>query len=96
MNQPTQPLTQLEFSAADFPRAERLARRLGYQQTAYTSTSALWGLFCLPENPATWRGNPRALCGGCIIKTSELGLLFVQNLEDLHLEDPQPIYRRLK
>jgi len=80
----TQPLTQLEFDESDFPKAERIARRLGYKQTAYTSTSALWGLFCLPENPEYSRG-PRN--GGCIIKTRELGLMFVQDLEDLHLED---------
>ena len=82
----TQPLTQLEFTEADFPLAERLAARLGYQQTAYTSTSALWGLFCLPENPRTARPG-EATRGGCIIKTRELGLLFVQDLEDLHAED---------
>ena len=43
----TQQLTQLEFQEEDFPVAERLAKRLGYTQTAYTSSSALWGLFCL-------------------------------------------------
>lgn len=67
--------------------AERLAKALGYQQTAYTSTSALWGLFCLPENPEYWKGPRRVLQGGCIINTRELGLLFVQDLEDLGLED---------
>lgn len=79
-------LTQLEFDADDFDIAERVARHLGYQQTAYTSTSALWGLFCLPENPATWRGPRQALTAGCVIKTRELGFLFVQDLEDLHLD----------
>lgn len=83
---PVQLLTQLEFSPGDFERAEVLASRLGYKQTAYTSTSSLWGLFCLPENPEHDRG-PR--CGGCIVKTRELGLLFVQDLEDLHAEDLQ-------
>ena len=82
----TQPLTQLEFTESDFPKAERLAARLGYQQTAYTSTSALWGLFCRPENPRTARPG-EATRGGCIVKTRELGLLFVQDLEDLHAED---------
>ena len=80
-------LTQLEFEQADFPVAQEVARRLGYQQTAYTSSSALWGLFCLPENPQTWKGPRQALTGGCVIKTRELGLLFVQDLEDLHLEE---------
>lgn len=78
----TQALTQVEFEEADFPIAERVAKALGYKQTAYTSTSALWGLFCLPENPEYGRGPD---LGGCIIKTKELGLMFVQNLEDLRL-----------
>ncbi len=80
-NTETQPLTQVEFARADFPKAERLAKKLGYTQYAYTSTSALWGLFCLPENPEYHPAAPH--CGGCIIKTLELGLLFVQNEEDL-------------
>lgn len=83
----TQVLTQLEFTEADHEIAERVAQRLGYKQTAYTSSSALWGLFCLPENPATWKGPRQALVGGCIVHTKELGLLFVQDLEDLHMED---------
>lgn len=72
---PTQPLTQVEFSGDDFAKAERIARRLGYTQTAYTTTSALWGLFCLRDRPTQRQG--------CIIKTRELGLMFVQDLEDL-------------
>lgn len=44
-------IDQVEFSESDFPIAEQIAKRLGYEQTAYTSTSAMWGLFCLPENP---------------------------------------------
>jgi hypothetical protein len=68
-------LTQLEFSEEDFPLAESVARRLGYTQTAYTTSSALWGLFCLPDRSTQKRG--------CIIKTKELGLLFVQDLEDM-------------
>ena len=76
-------LTQLPFEPADFPIAERIARDLGYRQTAYTSTSTLWGLFCLRENPATWTGARRALQAGCVIKTAELGFLFVQDTEDL-------------
>lgn len=80
----TLPLTQMEFSDEDFSLAERVAKRLGYEQTVYTSTSALWGLFCLPENPATAKaGQP--VTGGCLVKTSELGLLFVQDGEDLNL-----------
>ena len=45
------PITQLEMSEQDIEFAERIAKRLGYSQTAYTSTSGLWGLFCLRENP---------------------------------------------
>lgn len=73
MNAPQ--ITQLEFSEEDFPLANKVARRLGYTQTAYTTSSALWGLFCLPDRPTQRKG--------CIIKTKEFGLLFVQDLEDL-------------
>jgi hypothetical protein len=83
-NEKTQTLTQLEFVGDDYAKAERVAALLGYEQTAYTSTSALWGLFCIGENPATARLG-QATAGGCIIKTRELGLLFVQDGEDLHL-----------
>lgn len=79
----SQTLTQLEFEENDFEAAERIARKLGYKQTAYTSTSALWGLFCLPENPQYSKG---PTSGGCIVKTRELGFLFVQDTEDLHVE----------
>lgn len=80
-------ITQIEFSGTDFAIAERIAKHLGYEQTAYTSTSGLWGLFCLNENPRTWRGDPRALCQSVIIKTKEFGFLVVQDLEDLHLNE---------
>jgi len=86
MKNATQPLTQIEFAPADFDRAEELARRLGFVQTAYTSTSALWGMFCIGENPATMKPGERA-DSGCIIVTKELGMLFVQSLEDLHHDD---------
>ena len=77
-------LTQVEFDEADHAMAEAIAKRLGYEQMAYTSTSALWGLFCLPENPRYAKRGQR-IDGGCIIKTRELGLLFVQDGEDLNL-----------
>lgn len=77
--QPTQPLTQVEFEEKDFEIAEKIARRLGFTQTAYTSSSALWGLFCLRD-----RATQRA---GCVIKTKELGFMFVQCLDDLNMED---------
>jgi hypothetical protein len=81
MTNETQPLTQVEFESDDFEKAERIAAALGFEQTAYTSTSDLWGLFCLPENPEHARPG-QATAGGCIIKTRELGFLFVQNGED--------------
>jgi hypothetical protein len=73
------PITQLEFEETDFPIAEEIAKRLGFTQTAYTSTSGLWGLFCLPD-----RARQRE---GCIIKTREFGFMFVADLEDLKMED---------
>lgn len=79
MSKPSQPLTQLEFEERDFDLAEVAAKRLGYTQTAYTSTSALWGLFCLPDRPGQKEG--------CFIKTKELGLMFVSTLEDLRMDD---------
>jgi hypothetical protein len=78
-------IQQVEMSAADIEFAERIAKQLGYEQTAYTSTSGLWGLFCLNENPATWKGDKQALRSGCIIKTEQFGFLFVADLEDLQM-----------
>lgn len=75
----TEALTQVEFNERDFQLAEQIAKRLGYTQTAYTSTSALWGLFCLPDHAKHKHG--------CIIKTKEFGFLFVSTLEDLQLHD---------
>ena len=72
-------LTQLEFLPADFPVAHALAAHLGYTQTPYTSSSDLIGVFCLADRP----GQPT----GCIIKTRELGFLFVQDLSDVGLSD---------
>jgi len=74
------PITPLEFTEEDFPLAEKLAKALRYQQTAYTSTSALWGLFCLPENHEHAKG---PIHGGCIIKTKEFGLVFFQLAEEI-------------
>lgn len=71
------PITPLEFDEDDFGKAERLAAALGYEQTAYTSTSDLWGLFCVRDGAAD-RKRP-----GCIIKTAQFGLMFVQDVEDI-------------
>lgn len=73
------PLTQLEMSESDIDFAERIAARLGYSQTAYTSTSGLWGLFCLPDHAKHKHG--------CIIKTAQFGFMFVSDLEDLQLHE---------
>ena len=67
------------MTSADIEFAERIALRLGYTQTAYTSTSGLWGLFCLPDHAKHRKG--------CIIKTQEFGFMFVADLEDLQLHD---------
>lgn len=73
------PLTPVEFGEDDFARAEAIAKRLGFTQTAYTSTSGLWGLFCLPDHSEHRHG--------CIIKTQQFGLMFVADLEDMLMED---------
>lgn len=84
VERPTTLLTQVYFEPADFPKANAIAERLGYKQYVYTSTSALWGVFCLPENPEYAKRGERTE-GGCIIKTLEFGLMFVQTMEDLHI-----------
>lgn len=73
------PITQTEMSEQDITFAERIAAKLGYSQTAYTSTSGLWGLFCLADHARHRKG--------CIIKTREFGFLFVADLEDLQLHE---------
>ena len=75
----TPPLTQIEMSDKDIDFAERIAKRLGYSQTEYTSTSDLVGLFCLPDN--------RHMRAGCLVKTREFGMIFISDLEDLKLDD---------
>ena len=75
------PLTPLEMTEAEIELAERAARRLGYTQTAYTSTSQLWGLYCLRDSAKDRKPE------GCFIKIRELGILFVSDLEDLQLHD---------
>ena len=72
-------VTQLEMTARDREFAQRIAKRLGFKQTAYTSSSALWGLFCL--------GDHNEHRTGCIIKTEQFGFLFVASLHDLKLHD---------
>jgi len=73
------PITPVEMSEADIELCERAAKRIGYSQTAYTSTSGLWGLFCLPDHAGHREG--------CFIKTKQFGIMFVSDLEDLQLHD---------
>lgn len=73
-------LTQLEFEKEDFEKAAKIAQRLGFKDnTFYTSSSALWGLYCNRS-----RSSQKS---GCIVKTKELGLIYVQTIEDLNMED---------
>ena len=66
----------LEMNDNDLAFARRMAAQLGFEnRTAYTSSSDLTGLFCLPANETQKKG--------CIIKTESLGFLWVQDLEDL-------------
>jgi hypothetical protein len=74
-------ITHVEMSETDIALAEFAAKRLGYTQTSYTSTSGLWGLFCLRDHAKDRKP------AGCFIKTAEFGLLFVSCLEDLQLHD---------
>lgn len=74
MSEKPPPITQLKMTEADIEFAERFAKGLGYTQTAYTSSSALWGLFCINDHAAHRKG--------CIILTKEFGFLFVADLED--------------
>lgn len=73
------PITALEMTDADIEFAEQFAKQLGFTQTAYTSTSGLWGLFCLPDHSSHKHG--------CIILTKQFGFLFVADLEDCQLHE---------
>lgn len=86
-------LTMREFTPRDHDLANETGRRLGYKQRAYTSTSGLWGYFCLAENPEHVSGPTEQRI---IIATEEHGIMVVQDLEDLkfydlyHRQDSQP------
>jgi hypothetical protein len=81
------PITPVEMSESEIELAERAAKRLGYTQTAYTSSSGLWGLFCLTDHAEHREG--------CFIKTAEFGIMFVSDLEDLQLHDLAEQERKL-
>jgi hypothetical protein len=79
MNAPTI-LTQIDMNEAQLERARTLAARLGFQDsTAYTSTSALIGLNCLPLRSGQH--------GAVIVQTAELGMLVIATLEDVDAYD---------
>lgn len=76
----TTTLIMVPFEGDDMEIAKEMAQRLGYgDNTAYTSTPALVGLFCLRMNAEGHEG--------CIVKTHELGFLFVQDVEDLNMHE---------
>ena len=68
----------MEFDEKDHETAEKMAKHLGYKQTVYTTSSDLWGLFCLPDR-STHRH-------GCIVKTKEFGLVFIQDKFDMYFK----------
>jgi len=84
-------LTPLHMTSARDPAtAAEMAKRLGYKQTAYTSTSALVGLECLRENPEHMTASERATLpkiSGYIVKTKEFGFMFMACQEDLNMHD---------
>jgi len=76
-------LTQLEFKGDDHIKAKKIAKKLGYNQFAYTSSSDLIGLFCLVDHDQYKKGKNK----GCIIKTKQFGFMFVQDCEDLGIHE---------
>lgn len=81
----TKRLTMLEFKENDTATAQKLADKLGFTQTAYTSTSDIIGLFCLRDNPQNTTPRNKGLntkISGCVIKTKEFGFMFVATDED--------------
>ena len=73
----TKLLTQREFTPEDFTGAKELAKAMGYDQHAYTSTSDLIGLHCLVTGEQYKAGKR----DGTIIATAEFDLVFVQLAE---------------
>ncbi len=72
-------LTQLKMDEKQLSFAKKIAEGLGYRQTAYSTTSSINGLHCLPD----YDGHK----SGCIVLTKEMGFLFVATLDDLCLHD---------
>lgn len=86
-------MTMMEMNEADISTAKRIAKRLGFAQHVYTSTSDIIGLFCLPDHAGHRHG--------CVVKTKEFGFMYVSDLEDMQLHDiheeqtkrPDPRYK---
>jgi len=75
----TSTISVLGMTDHQIKQAQRVAKTLGYgESTAYTSTSAAAGLYCLPLTNAQKRG--------VLVQTKELGLIFIQGAEDLGLD----------
>lgn len=77
METETNALTLVEFTEDDVTKAKAIAATLGYHECAYTSSGVLPGLQCLATADRR--------TSGAIIKTREVGFLFVQHGEDLNL-----------
>ena len=72
-------IQSLPFEDDDFEKAEIFAKELGYEQTAYTSHGVFNELACIADREDYEDGKR----SGCIIKTAQLGFVFVQTDEDL-------------
>tara|TARA_B100000287_G_C20523790_1_gene738068 strand:- start:696 stop:1019 length:324 start_codon:yes stop_codon:yes gene_type:complete len=75
----TKAIHSLEFEDEDWEKAKIFARELGYSQTAYTSHGVFNELACIPDREDYDMGKR----GGRIIKTAELGFMFIQLDEDI-------------
>ena len=65
-----------DWSDAEFSQAQRVCAKQGYRDSfAYITSDALPGLKCIPVRP----NQPP----GFIVKTVELGFLFILDCEDI-------------
>lgn len=72
-------IQSLPFEDDDFEKAEIFAKELGYEQTVYTSTGVFNELACIADREDYEDGKR----SGRIIKTAQIGFVFVQTDEDL-------------
>ncbi len=78
LNAPKTPILEtLEMNEEEIEIAEKIAKKLGYSQTAYTSSSGLWGLNCI--------GNNEKHREGVVIKTKHYGFMFVADLQCMRM-----------